>query len=297
MLITVLTPTYNRAYILQNAYHSLLLNNKNNFEWVIVDDGSSDDTRLLVESWIAENKINIKYLFQNNEGKTNALVSGIQHASGDFTLVLDSDDRLADKILDELSAEVGKLPSGIVGIVGLKSDLKGNLIGSDFKTETIDYTQLYFGNNKTQGDKLFLVKTGVYRKSLMKSYPGEKLIPESVFYINMSKYGKFKCINKIFYYGDYLSDGLSDNVVKLSAKNIQGFILEKKLLQSQQMPMKQKILNEFKYIAYSAAAGLNFDEIVNNSSHKILTAILFLPAILLTSKRIQNIIKVRKSAV
>lgn len=288
-MITILTPTYNRAYILRNAYASLLSNKKEEFEWIIVDDGSSDETRTLVESWITENKINIHYLHQENQGKTNALVTGIAHAVGKFTLVLDSDDILSDRIIDELAVEIGKLEAGIVGIVGLKTDLMCNLIGSDFKSEYADYAELYFGINRTSGDKLFLVNTDVYKKSLVKSYPGEKLIPESVFYINMSQYGKFKCMNKVFYSGNYLSDGLSDDIIKLAARNIQGFILEKKMLQTQNIALKEKILNEIKYIAYSASANLNFFEIVKNSSQKRLTLCMYIPALLFTSKRIQKI--------
>ena len=98
-MITILTPTYNREKTLQRVYESLLAQTNKDFEWVIVDDGSTDNTKALIESFIAEDKISIKFFFKTNGGKHTALNVGTQAAKGELLLVLDSDDYLLDNAI------------------------------------------------------------------------------------------------------------------------------------------------------------------------------------------------------
>lgn len=296
MLLSIITPTYNRAVCLSNLYKSMLQNNnKEDFEWIIIDDGSIDETQKFVNEWITEKRINIQYIKKSNEGKTNALIDGFSFfLKGEFSVVVDSDDRLVKDAIAFIQKETQNLSENEIGLSVLKSDLKGNLIGSEFRQEKSDYTEIYFGKNKTSGDKLFIVQTEVYKKCLMRSFNGEKLIPESVFYLHMSKYGNFKCINKILYCGNYLEDGLSFNIAKLAAANIEGFIFEKKLLQMQRLVFPEKIKNEVKYIVYSLSGNKNIATIINHSNNKILTGILLFPVYVLMYKKIKNIRNIRR---
>ena len=93
-MITILTPTFNRDYILKKAYNSLLNQNNKKFEWLIIDDGSTDKTKELVNKFKSENKIKIRYFYKKNGGKHTALNFGINKAKGDLILILDSDDYL-----------------------------------------------------------------------------------------------------------------------------------------------------------------------------------------------------------
>ena len=101
-MITVFTPTYNRAYILPILYESLVNQSFKNFEWIIVDDGSTDTTKELVESFLSEKNIKIRYFLQENQGKHVAINNGAELAEGDLFFIVDSDDYLSSDALEKL---------------------------------------------------------------------------------------------------------------------------------------------------------------------------------------------------
>ncbi|WP_294348892.1 glycosyltransferase family A protein [uncultured Sphingobacterium sp.] len=296
MLLSIITPTYNRGYCLGGIYQSLKEFEFADFEWIIVDDGSSDDTASIVQVWLEEMKINLRYITQENSGKTNAVIRAFaEKPIGKYSLILDSDDVLVPGAFDLFKEHVSILDEGEIGLAFLKSTRSGALIGSTFKRSTSDYIDMYFGRYRCFGDKLFVVKTDIYNRSLVVSYPDEKLIPEGVIYMNMQKFGKFRCINKIIYSGDYLNDGLSVDTIRLAAKNINGFILEKQMLQRQPLDLVSKVKNEIKYIVYSVAGRRKLSCLLHNSHHKLLTTILFFPSLIIGLKYIYKIRRFSRS--
>lgn len=296
MLLSIITPTYNRGYCLSGIYQSLTEFESADFEWVVVDDGSSDDTAFIVQAWIEERKINLRYIKQENSGKTNAVIRAFaEKPTGKYSLILDSDDILVPGALELVKEHVSILDEGEIGLTFLKSTRSGELIGSTFKKNTSNYIDMYFGRFRCFGDKLFVVKTDIYNCSLVVSYPDEKLIPEGVIYMNMQKFGKFRCINKIIYSGDYLNDGLSVDTIRLAAKNINGFILEKQMLQSQPLDLLSTVKNEIKYIVYSIAGRRKLSCVLHNSHRKFLTAIFFIPSLVIGWKYIYKIRRFSRS--
>ena len=123
MLVTIFTPTYNRAYRLTALYESLCSQTCKDFEWLIVDDGSSDNTEELVNGWINENKIDIRYIKQQNGGKHRAINNGVKNARGILFFIVDSDDILPDNSIDRVAVHYkmieGKSEFG--GLCGLKA--------------------------------------------------------------------------------------------------------------------------------------------------------------------------------
>ncbi|MFT0647270.1 glycosyltransferase family A protein [Bacteroides thetaiotaomicron] len=101
-MVTVFTPTYNRAYILNDLYQSLCRQTCRKFEWLIVDDGSTDNTEGLVASWLDEGKMSLRYIKQPNGGKHRAINKGIQEANGDLFFIVDSDDYLAKNAIERI---------------------------------------------------------------------------------------------------------------------------------------------------------------------------------------------------
>jgi len=99
-MITILTPTYNRKHTLRRAYDSLINQTNKDFEWLVIDDGSKDDTKELIDEFISENKITIKYFFKENGGKHTALNFGTNKAKGELVLILDSDDYLSNDAIE-----------------------------------------------------------------------------------------------------------------------------------------------------------------------------------------------------
>lgn len=146
--VSVLTPTYNRAHVLRRVYDSLNRQKKRNFEWVVVDDGSTDDTPKLLARWQAEANFPIAWFrYANNRGKHAAINVGRKFVSGDYTLMLDSDDALVDDAMEviaewQLKTGIDSLPK-VCGLVFRCVDELGNTIGklrngeSNFPEETI----------------------------------------------------------------------------------------------------------------------------------------------------------------
>jgi glycosyltransferase involved in cell wall biosynthesis len=168
-LITVLTPTYNRAHLLGRVYESLLAQTFPRFEWIIVDDGSEDDTETLVRSWIDEGALEILYRQQANLGKVAAVNRGVEVARGEFTTTIDSDDWLVPDALERLLAHWRAIPEGeqqnFSGIVGLCAYEDGRIVGDPFPSDPLDCdpAELTYVHG-VAGDKHGLLRTAVLRE-------------------------------------------------------------------------------------------------------------------------------------
>ncbi len=217
MRFTVFTPTYNRAYIIKNLYNSLKAQTFKDFEWVIVDDGSTDDTELLIESFINENKVNINYIKTANGGKHRAINIGVKEAQGELFFIVDSDDYLISNALSKVhEVEMSILESeksDFCGICGLKGYTSNQMIGSSFDGEFLDITALQRDKYKIVGDKAEIFYTKVIKSYPFPEFVGEKFLTECVVWDKMAFDGfKLRFFNEIIYICDYLEDGLTKNI-------------------------------------------------------------------------------------
>ncbi|MFW2177857.1 MULTISPECIES: glycosyltransferase family 2 protein [unclassified Moraxella] len=279
MQLSIITATYNRAYCLDNIYQSILRNKYHEeIEWILVDDGSSDNTRELANKWIKEDKINFRFYTKPNGGKTRAIKLGFDNnPKGKYTFVLDSDDYLADNAIEIILDNLKNLDEKYIGILGLKAFTNGKVVGDKFNNHESNYINLYFGKNAINSDKLFIIRTDIYKKSYELPLNNEKFMPDNIPYINANSEGYYRLINEILYYGEYLDDGMTNNVFKMAMNNINCYIYEKKRLQAEKLSPKFTILNTVKYIHYSILAKKNLIEIVKQSNQKKLTLLLYLP--------------------
>ena len=282
MQISIITATYNRAYCLDNIYQSILRNKYNEqVEWILVDDGSTDNTEALAKKWLDEQKINFRYYKKTNGGKTSAIKLGLDSSpSGDYTLVLDSDDYLADNAIEVIINSLQNLSDKYIGVMGLKAYTDGKIVGEKFPTGESDYINLYFGKNAISSDKLFVIETKIYQDSYELPLNNEKFMPDNIPYINANALGKYKLINEVLYYGDYLDDGMTRNVFKMAMNNINSYIYEKKRLQAEDLSFKFEVFNTVKYINYSILAEKSYTDIINYSENKYLTKLFYLPVYL-----------------
>lgn len=282
MKLSIITATYNRGYCLVNIYESILRNSRfNEVEWILVDDGSDDNTEELVDMWIREKKLKINFLKKKNGGKTSAIKMGFDsNPTGEYTFVLDSDDYLSDNALDIILKELNVLSDKYIGILGLKSYTNGKVVGERFSLSESNYIDLYFGKKSIKSDKLFVIKTNLYKDCYELPFENEKFLPDNIPYINANSKGLYKLINEVLYLGDYLEDGMTSNVVKMALNNINGFIYEKKRLQCEKLYIIHRIINTVKYINYSILDKRNLKQIVSLAGDKFLTAILYLPVLL-----------------
>ena len=280
MLISIITPTFNRAHTLKKLYNSLIEQKFNNFEWILIDDGSSDHTKQLVEEWILENIINIKYFYKLNGGKSYAVHFGFsQLLSGKYSFVLDSDDFLSRDALTKIGFHLDKLTDEYIGLIGLKAYSNGNLVGGKFQDTKGTYIDVYFGRRATTGDKLFVIRTDVYINSVVLPIYGESFIPESLTFINANHFGVYRLINEVLYFGDYLADGLTKNARDLLLKNIKSHVFERRELLKQNMFLKYKIITTVYYIFFCLIAQMTLRQTLIYSGDKFLTSLLYLPTL------------------
>lgn len=227
-MITVLTPTYNRAYILKNAFDSLCKQTNKDFEWIIVDDGSTDDTEALVKSWREEATFSTVYVKQPNGGKHRAINRGVSLATSEYILILDSDDVLTENAVEKIHEwiETIKDVEGFAGVSGLKG-WKNNdtAVGGDLGGNTyVDATNLERRKLKMMGDKAEIYKTELLKKYPFPEFEGENFLRESAVWDRIAKDGyKIRWFNEIIYKCEYLEDGLTKNVGEEKLiKNFQG---------------------------------------------------------------------------
>ena len=130
--LTIFTPAYNRAYCLHQCYESLLRQTNRDFSWLIIDDGSSDNTKALVQTWIDENKISIQYHYQENQGMHGAHNTAYKLIATELNVCIDSDDFMPDKAVNNIINfwKNSKTDNTIAGFIGLDSYKNGNIIFS-----------------------------------------------------------------------------------------------------------------------------------------------------------------------
>lgn len=218
MFITIFTPTYNRADLLKRLYDSLLLQGNSNFEWLIVDDGSIDNTKEVVEQFINEDKIIVRYFYKSNGGKHTAINYGVQKAKGDLFFIVDSDDFLTTNAVQLKWEAWQKIKNNdkIAGIIGLSQFTNGTLIGDAFLKENwqIPFSDYYLKYN-LKGDKSVAFKTAIMKEYPFPEKEGIKLVFEAVVWHEMAKKYDVLCLNNVIQLKEYLDNGLTDSSYKL----------------------------------------------------------------------------------
>lgn len=231
--ITLFTPTFNRGYIIENLYHSLQRQSDKNFEWLVIDDGSSDDTETLFKAWVQEERsFDIRYFKTENRGKHRAVNCGLDLAKGKYFMVVDSDDYLTNDAVEKLQNWIKKIQNddSIVGVVANKGYTPTQTVNAFFDEPYLDKGLLEM-NTYTQGDKRVLsgeramcFNTEFHRKYKYPEFENEKFLTEAVVYNRMSKDGyKMRFYNDIIWVFEYRDDGLSHNGNEIYMKNPRGY--------------------------------------------------------------------------
>ena len=216
-MITVFTPVYNRGHLLNDIYNSLCNQTYKDFEWIIVDDGSNDNTKYVVEKF-PKSKYPIRYFFQNNGGKHRAINHGVQKAKGDLFLILDSDDILPNDSLNIIAHYYNQIKNNPAfgGVVGYIAHKNGSIIGKCKKKGVFDSTYTEFRNIiKGKGDMCEVFKTHVLKEFPFPEIEGEKFVPEALVWNRISGKYKLRYFPDIIYYRDYLNGGLTDKIIKI----------------------------------------------------------------------------------
>ena len=235
MRYTVFTPTYNRKSLLERLYLYLRSEQYPDMEWIIVDDGSTDDTKEFVEA-ITDNVVfSIRYFFQNNKGKYSAFNKAIEEAKGDYFICIDSDDLYINHAFTTLDKYIPLIKENNAGLCYLSSYINdtGIVIGDSFperlkEANLIDIQYKY----RIHGDKGILHRTEVLKKYRFPIIESEKFITETVLYGQISKDYTYILINEIIELKDYQDNGLSKNYRKLMITNPKGALINYSIIES-----------------------------------------------------------------
>lgn len=224
---TIFTPTFNRAYLLENVYSSLKQQTFRDFEWLIVDDGSIDNTRILVEQWTAQADFPIRYFYQENKGKHYATNLGVREAQGEFFLTLDSDDRCLPNALERFKHYWDTIPAAqkpyFSAVTALCQDYKGNIVGDKYPSDILDSDSIEIREKfKVRGEKWGFQKTILMRQFPFPEYPGEKFIPESVVWDVLSVRYKTRFVNEALRIYEALPSGLTKRAASIRASSPRG---------------------------------------------------------------------------
>lgn len=255
--LTIFTPTYNRANTLTRLYNSLLNQDTNMFKWLVVDDGSTDNTKQLVEGWIAEGKLEIRYIYEKNSGKTSAHNLGVRECNTELFLCCDSDDWMAENSIKpaldfwnsnqkELSGMVGpKLihQKELSGMVGPRDTTNKNYDSLSTLPKNIKRGTLYGLYNKGYvGETALFFRTSIIKKYPFPKIEGEKFIPEEYIYRRLDE--KYEMLVYPHYCMDceYQPDGYSNNIRKLKLNNPKGFLLNDLEKLKKKFTLKQAIM-------------------------------------------------------
>lgn len=251
--ITVFTPTYNRAHTLRRLYDSLL-EQTGSFEWLVVDDGSADDTGALVASFAAEGKIPIRYVYKENGGKHTAMNEGIRQAGMDYFLCLDSDDCLAPGAIANLAACIEQdHPAGIIAYKSLMDS--DERIGPEFPEGLRESTLFSLINTHyCAGDRTLVYRTDILRQNLIPEPEGVKFFPETYLYDRFDEAHQSRLLPEIICRCEYQQGGYSDSFRTLMIRNA----LSMKWFYAARLDMPCSFAvrydNLYRYVAFSLLA-------------------------------------------
>lgn len=279
--LTVFTPAFNRAHTLPRTYASLLSQTYLDFEWLIVDDGSSDGTRDLVRGWIEEGKIRIRYIYQENQGMHGAHNTAYKNITTELNTCIDSDDYMPTDAVEKIVTFWKSHGSDkYAGIVGLDYAEGGGLIGTEFPEEMKETTLNGFYGNGGKGDKKL-----VYRTDVILRYPeyplfaGERYFSLGYKYLLIDQDFKLLTLNEPLVIVDYQMDGSSLNMYRQYWNNPNGFMF----LRKEHMRLYPSLKGRFKscihYVSHSIRAGKR-EELFNNPC-PIMTIFALIPGIAL----------------
>ena len=272
--LTVFTPTFNRAYCLHQVYESLIIQKNKDFLWLIIDDGSSDNTREKIKTWHNENLMEIQYIYQENRGMHSTYNTAYENCHTELIVCIDSDDFLGENAIEKIISFWQKKGSEkFAGLVGLDADFKNKIIGKKFpenlKSSTLeDLYQKY----KIPGDKKLVYRTDVVRKyPKYPSFEGENFVPHGTLFVQIDKDYELLLLNEILVNVQYQTDGSSLNIFKQYIRYPKGFRYSRLIEMRHSSYLKVRFKAAIHYVSSSIQLGEH--NFFKNNPYKLLTFI------------------------
>lgn len=284
--ITVLTTTYNRSELLKNLYESLRNQDNYNFEWLIIDDGSTDDTGNVVRAMINEKpNFPIIYKYKENGGKHTALNYAYTYIKTPLTFIVDSDDTLTTDAISAIEEvyKDHKYESNLCGYSFLRAKPEGGYLSTsgvprDGLIESYVECRI---NRRIGGDMAEVWVTDCLREYMFPEFEGERFLGEDIVWVKMSEKYKMRFYNKAIYISNYLDGGLTNNRRKHNIASPNGCVARAEVFLDSNANISTKIKSGLQYHIYGLFSGKNSLEMMRLSSHKVLFIALWIPSIIL----------------
>lgn len=289
MKLSILTATYNRGRFLPRLYESIVNNliNEMDIEWLIMDDGSDDNTEEVVSNFQSSEHLKIKFYKQKNQGKMQAINNLMEYVTGELCVECDSDDFFVEKSLKIINNKYRIIQENqnLYALVFLKNECKGKLSGNIFPTEDQDTTMfdLYFKKDLF-GEKVIVYNTDIRKKYKYKVEDGERFCTEARLHHEMDLEYNVRCYNEVLIEGEYQDDGYTKNIKKIFLNNPKGYYFYFKEILNRDMRgviFSKRIYSIKHYILFSTLCNerINIKDIYN-IGNKVLLLALYIPGVL-----------------
>ena len=279
--LAIVTPTYNRADLLNVAFKSLSAQTNKDFVWYVIDDGSTDNTAEKIKELTSKAEFEIVYQFKENGGKHTAINTALDLVKEEIMLILDSDDELTENAVETVVTDYKDIKddNSVCGMGYLKSHKDGKVVGVQYTQDGVvdNFTNQRI-NCDTYGDKCEVFKTQVFKQYKFPEFSGERFLSESAVWCKMSLDYNMKFFNKAIYVCEYLEGGLSDNVQKRLFKNPLGAVESYVMMSSKQAKFKAKLKYTIAYTVYSLAAKVKLKQQFKRVTSKLMYLATLIPA-------------------
>lgn len=257
--LTILTPTYNREELLQRLYKSLCEQTYREFQWLVIDDGSTDSTKELVEKLIEQKEINIDYKRKENGGKHTALNYAHPYIKGKYIVIVDSDDLLTNDAVERIVKKWVQydLDGTVAGITFQRGKIEtgrtfDNSIKGEYQSTFAEET-----NRGMHGDHCETVRSELFKKFNFPEFVDEHFIAEGAMWYSITKGCKVVYTDEIVYLAEYLEDGLTKSGRMLHIKNPKGCMWHASVFLNSDFKHKIRIKNALLYICYGKFASID----------------------------------------
>ena len=274
VILTIFTPAYNRAHTLPRTYESLCRQNCKDFIWLIVDDGSRDNTAQLVHQWQArDNGFEIRYIYKENGGMHTAHNTAYENIDTELNTCIDSDDKLAPGAVEKILKKWEQVRQcGYAGMIGLDADFDGNIIGKGFPPGMTETSVIGYYASGGRGDKKLVYRTDIIRKyPPYPVFPGEKYVSLSYKYRLIDQSYKMAVLDDILCNVEYQPDGSSGTMWKQYLKNPQGWAFWRKVCMEYPVSKKRMVIDCIHYCSSSFLAKNR--KFVQESPQKLMTVL------------------------
>lgn len=250
--ITIITPTYNREHTLPLVYNSLTKQTNTSFIWMIIDDGSVDQTESLIRGYMKKSNFEIQYYRKENGGKARAINYALERLFTKYCVCLDSDDTFSPNAVEDALNLLNQEENNdkCCGIIGLRHNPDNTVMGGTEIPKHYKYITIMdiYNDCNIRSEFITFYKTEIVKEYRFPEIAGEKFMPPSWFHYTLCENYKFRVISNVLCYCEYMGDGLTKNKRKVIVNNPIGYTLIKRISFKHSIGFKRKMKNGIMYV-------------------------------------------------